>query len=619
MTHARKSKARELKRLAREVGALGAELRLAERKERTRIEAVDPTFALSARNLVRYLALRRHDRRALQRSLAQLGLSSLGRAEEWVAATVELVARALHGLAAHPKAVRGGELPAPDMDLGADLLERNTRALLGEPPAKREVRIMVTMPSEAADDYSLVRDLLAGGMDVMRINCAHDDEARWKKMIGHLRRAEKVLGRRSQVLMDLAGPKLRTGPVEPGPAVLRVRPQRDAFGVVTAPARVWLTPQEDPREPVASADAVLPVPARWLAALKPGALIVFDDARGSHRKWKLVDSGDEGAWAEATKTAYLVPRTVLACERKGQVRTAKLGALPGREGSILLREGDSLVLTRALRPGMPAKLDRGGKLLRPATIGCTLPVVFRDARAGERIYFDDGRIGGVIEKAGKDRLLVRVLRARPGGVALRADKGINLPDTALRTRALSDKDRRDLEFVARHADMAGLSFADTVADVRSLRTALARLRPRPPAIVLKVETRRGFEALPAMLLEAMRARSCGVMIARGDLAVECGFERLAEVQEEILWVCEAAHVPVIWATEVLDTLAKRGAPTRAEITDAAMSMRAECVMLNKGRYIREALRSLDDILRRMSSHQTKKRAMLRELRIARGL
>ena len=215
MTSVRKANRRELERLAREIEGLGTELRRAERKARPRIEAVDPKFELSARNLVRYLALRRHDRRGLQRSLAQLGLSSLGRAEEWVAATVELVARALRGLAANPAAVRGGKLPPPDMDLGSDLLERNTRALLGKPPAKREVRIMVTMPSEAADDYSLVRDLLAGGMDVMRINCAHDDEARWKKMIGHLRRAEKALGRRCQVLMDLAGPKLRTGPVSP--------------------------------------------------------------------------------------------------------------------------------------------------------------------------------------------------------------------------------------------------------------------------------------------------------------------------------------------------------------------------------------------------------------------
>jgi pyruvate kinase len=615
----RNSETRELKRLARDVTRLADELRQAERKMRTRIDAVDPTFALSARNLVRYLALRRQDRRMLQRGLAQRGLSSLGRAEQWVAATLELVSRALRGLAAAPAAARDGALPAPDMDLGARLLERNTRALLGEQPPGREVRIMVTMPSEAADDYALVRDLLAGGMDVMRINCAHDEETRWRRMIGHLRRAERALGRRCKVLMDLAGPKLRTGPIEPGPAVLRLRPLRDAYGLVTAPAHVWLTAEEGPREPDAPADAVLRVPARWLAALKSGETVSLRDARGAHRSWRVVDAGDEGAWAEADKSAYLVPGTVLAREGKGRSLRAKVRAVPARQGSILLREGDRLWLTRSLRPGTAAKLDRRGRTLHPATIGCTLPGVFRDARAGERIYFDDGKIGGVIEKAERERLLVRLLRARPGGVKLRADKGINLPDTALRTRALSDKDRRDLEFIGPHADMVGLSFVDTVADVRSLRTALARLGPRSPAIVLKIETRRGFENLPAMLLEAMRARSCGVMIARGDLAVECGFERLAEVQEEILWLCEAAHVPVVWATAVLDTLAKRGAPTRAEITDAAMSMRAECVMLNKGPYIREALRSLDDILRRMSSHQSKKRSMLRELRIARGL
>jgi len=105
-----------------------------------------------------------------------------------------------------------------------------------------------------------------------------------------------------------------------------------------------------------------------------------------------------------------------------------------------------------------------------------------------------------------------------------------------------------------------------------------------------------------------------VMIARGDLAVECGYERLAELQEEILWLCEAAHLPVIWATEVLDQLARTGQPSRAEITDAAMSQRAECVMLNKGPHVDVAITVLDDILRRMSGHQRKKTALLRPLR-----
>jgi pyruvate kinase len=173
-----------------------------------------------------------------------------------------------------------------------------------------------------------------------------------------------------------------------------------------------------------------------------------------------------------------------------------------------------------------------------------------------------------------------------------------------------------LSFVATHADVVELSFINSDQDVVSLQQQLASLGGRQPAIVLKIETRRGFENLPDLVLTAMRGPCCGVMIARGDLAVECGFERLAEVQEEILWICEAAHVPVIWATQVLETLAQNGLPSRAEITDAAMGRRAECVMLNKGPYVVSAVEVLDDILRRMQAHQSKKGSMLRKLRLA---
>ena len=119
-------------------------------------------------------------------------------------------------------------------------------------------------------------------------------------------------------------------------------------------------------------------------------------------------------------------------------------------------------------------------------------------------------------------------------------------------------------------------------------------------LVLKIETEAAFSRLPEILLHAMRSPRVGVMIARGDLAVEAGYERLAELQEEIMWLCEAAHLPVIWATEVLDHLARTGRPSRAEITDAAMAQRAECVMLNKGPHLDMAIEVLDDILRRMS-------------------
>ena len=242
-----------------------------------------------------------------------------------------------------------------------------------------------------------------------------------------------------------------------------------------------------------------------------------------------------------------------------------------------------------------------------------------DVRSGESIWFDDGKIGGVIERVEDRQVVVRITQARLQGVRLRADKGINLPDSRLRLAALTDKDLEDLVFVAEHADVVELSFANSARDVESLQERLVRLGGRQPHIVLNIETRRAFENLPDMLLTAMRSPCCGVMIARGDLAVECGFERLAEVQEEILWICEAAHIPVIWATQVLETLAKEGMPSRAEITDAAMGHRAECVMLNKGPHILAAVRVLDDILRRMQAHQTKKRAMLRELRLAHAL
>jgi len=133
---------------------------------------------------------------------------------------------------------------------------------------------------------------------------------------------------------------------------------------------------------------------------------------------------------------------------------------------------------------------------------------------------------------------------------------------------------------------------------------------------LKIETNRGFEHLPGMILAAMKTPLCGVMIARGDLAIECGFGRLAELQEEILWICEAAHVPVIWATQVLEGMTKQGLPTRSEVTDAAMGQRAECIMLNKGPHIVDATKALGNILARMQDHQTKKRSLLRKLALA---
>ena len=153
----------------------------------------------------------------------------------------------------------------------------------------------------------------------------------------------------------------------------------------------------------------------------------------------------------------------------------------------------------------------------------------------------------------------------------------------------------------------------SAADVDELVRALARRGRSNLGIIAKIETRAAVENLPDIIIRGAGRHPFGVMIARGDLAVEIGYERLAEIQEEILWLCEAAHVPVIWATQVLEGLVKRGRPSRAEISDAAMSERAECVMLNKGPYLFQALSVLDSVVTRMQYHQRKKTARFRAL------
>lgn len=613
----------QVEQLIEELNGIRAEMLELEQSVGEKQLGLNPAQVESARNLVHYMALRRRDIRELQETLAALGLSSLGRAEAHVKNNVEALLALLRRLCGEGAPQSAEYSPAPGFLEGNWLLKDHTDTLLGPKPAHRNVRIMVTMPSEAAEDYELVHQLLARGMDCMRINCAYDGPLAWSRMIENLRRARKKTGKECRVMMDLAGPKLRTGPLEPGPQVVKWRPRRDQFGRVKSPALVWLAPSLNVLQPPPEADACLPVPGSWLKTLRRGDHIKFFDARGASRLMKVVKRTAAGCWAESNQTSYVPAGAILHAysrRKPGDEYTAcsdcKVGALPGREQVISLQEGDELVLTREPLPGRPAVYNEWGHLSSPARIGVTLPEIFEDVREGERILFDDGKIAGIIKAVEHDGIHVEITRTQPGGAKLRADKGVNLPDSNLKLPALTEKDDEDLAFIARHADLVGYSFVRRASDVRALQSKLAELNGERLGIVLKIETVKAFESLPKLLLAAMRSPCAGVMIARGDLAVECGYERLAEVQEEILWICEAAHVPVIWATQVLENLAKDGRPSRAEITDAAMGERAECVMLNKGPYIVEAVSALDDILCRMQAHQSKKRSMLRHLKLA---
>jgi len=300
------------------------------------------------------------------------------------------------------------------------------------------------------------------------------------------------------------------------------------------------------------------------------------------------------------------------------IAASTIGDLPAQPRPILVRVGDTLWVTTEAETGRNAVAATHRRPAKPAQIPCTLDAVFRDARVGHRILFDDGKIEGVIRDVQSERLRVVIQRAAPQGSKLRPEKGINLPDTDLSIPALSADDIRNLQFAVKHTDLVSLSFVHRPEDVWLLRKHLADLGRPNMAVVLKIETRSALRHLPGILLAGMQRSPLGVMVARGDLAVEAGWERLSELQEDILWLCEAAHVPVIWATQVLEGLAKKGLPSRAEVTDAAMSARAECVMLNKGPHILSAVRFLDGILSRMQAHQYKKRDLMRQLEVTLG-
>ena len=611
----------KLAEILTQVSSIHAGMLRLEAQHHARLEKTHESFRQSGRNLLHYLALRQHDIRSLQEKLALLGLSSLGRTESHALAGLEAVLSILRELCGSPSEGPGHHPPALTFEAGRELLRTHTAQLLGPTPAGRRVRIMVTMPPEAAGDYELVRELLGHGMDVMRINCAHDDARAWGAMIENLRRAMAELGRDCRILMDVAGPKLRTGPIDPRSQVVKWSPQRDPNGMVSAPAQIWLTSSDQPEPPPASADAHFLVEPDLLGRCHGGEHLKFRDLRGKSRVLELGSRVGSSRQATSTQTCYLAAGSALKLThvpKTGHESSdmAEVGAPAVTKRYILMLPGDTLIVTREQTPGQPASRNADGSVQRPATISCTEGAIFGDVKPGERIWFDDGKIGGMITEATPDAMHVRITSAKPGGEKLRSDKGINLPDSELTLPPLTSKDVEDLDFVARRADMIGFSFVKKPEDIVLLEENLARVGASDLAIVLKIETRCAFEHLPNLLLAAMSNRRIGVMIARGDLAVEIGWERLAEAQEEILWICEAAHVPVIWATQVLESLAKTGVPSRAEITDAAMGERAECVMLNKGPHLVEAVRVLEDILRRMEAHQDKKSARLRSLKLS---
>jgi len=453
------------------------------------INKVYPDNRSSAQNLIHYLALRNEDLRPLQEKLHYLGLSSLSNSEGH---TLHQVRSVLQWFSpAYDYSVSNDIDPRMATAIG----RRQAAALFGERPVNDIPYIMVTLDERMYDDVPLMKAFLEAGMDLARINCAHDDETVWMKLITTLKQASTETGKSCRIYMDLAGPKLRTG--------------------------------------------------------LPG--------KGKAKKRMRVEEG---------KKLKLVEPEYKAGEKE-------------------------------------------------RVVSCSVRGVIRQLQPGQKVLFDDGLISTTVEKVKENEAKLVIDRVSGQKPFLKAGKGINFPNAHLNIVSLTKEDRAALPFICSQADLVGYSFVRYPNDLEALQTQLAALTDNPPSIVIKVETPEAFANLPHLLLQGMTQKVVGVMIARGDLAVEVGFERMSELQEEILWLCEAAHVPVIWATQVLESLNKTGMATRSEATDAARSSMAECVMINKGLHTEEVIRFLRDVLSRSGGHHSKRRHLFRPLSVAR--
>tara|TARA_R110000868_G_scaffold1635_6_gene13098 strand:+ start:12914 stop:14491 length:1578 start_codon:yes stop_codon:yes gene_type:complete len=281
---------------------------------------------------------------------------------------------------------------------------------------------------------------------------------------------------------------------------------------------------------------------------------------------------------------------------------------------LKIHKGTKLLLIKPNSPYISNGIDKPNPPLESTLIEVSIPQIIDDLKLEQAVFFDDGTIEAKVLSLHEETAVLVVKKSHKK--KLRPGKGINLPETTLNLPSLTPEDVQLLPFISTNADLVGYSFVRNAKDVEALYQELDKLGNSEIGVVFKIENRPAFENLPSILFSAMKRPNIGVMIARGDLAVEIGFERISEVQNEILWLCEAAQIPVIWATQVLDTMAKKGMATRAEISDATISAQAECVMLNKGPFIVEATKTLKNVLKRMEAHSQKTKKTLRALKVA---
>jgi pyruvate kinase len=587
-------------------------------------------------NLLCYLALRKNNIEHIQIGLAENGLSSLGRLEDSVLISLEQVLKHFGYSASMDSTIK-----RTTYDDAKYILANRSKSLLGRSRKERTTRIMVTLDIDTAHQPQLIEELLKNGMDIARINCAYCTTIEWKIIIDAVRNAEKRLIQRGQdverkcrIVMDLGGPKIRINnmSLESRPLKITVpkdihgRPRRLVEGLLDGDAKytekVHLTGVQS--------SFVISISKRKeeLSNVKVGEKLSFIDFRGRLRSMRVLERINEGlVRVGIDKTIYIQDGIILYSEKDcNTISFTKEAAILNRDDQNIKEDQNGFVIGPVRPYPINIEVKAGDKLLlyrksinghssttdKPAGISCSMPEILNKIQPGHRILIDDGKIGSIVSLVNDEYLELKITHPSDTVGKIKSNKGLNFPDSNLNLSAITSEDIKNLKFIAKHANAVAISFAHSPEDIELLTKELLKLGCPDFGIIAKIETRISIYNLTKILLAGLDVPKFGILIARGDLAVEIGYENLSQIQEDILCLCNAAHIPVILATQVLETLAKSGIPTRAEIIDAARGQRAECVMLNKGKYVIEAVKILSSLLKTEERHNIKKRQIFRE-------
>jgi pyruvate kinase len=550
-------------------------------------------------NMRHYLRLRQKDNTELQDRLTRLGLSSLGRSQPHILYSLDLIVEML-------SRCQNIEFQNSENVLSIDEAEEimAKRAMIfgGEPRVKKraETKIMLTLPSEAAKEPSMIEEFANAGVGIFRINTAHDGPKEWGIMASKIAELNQNLHPQNKlkIYVDLAGPKIRTGKIRKVKAKIKLK----------AGTNLYITKKTD-NDSFENAYSIEVEPEFYKKAKKEDEIHLCTPGE-KERRLKVLSVEKDYIICELNKKITLEENSRLTIKSKKNIYETGILNLPEVTEEIRLFEGDTLFLSIDEITGYGASRDKNDEIVEPAAIFCTQKEFTKDAKVGDKVFIDDGKIGLIVIQKQNNGLLCKVVQSKAKGETLKEEKGINFPDSKTLVDAITDEDRKNLEYVLEYADIIGISFAQSDKDIIALKDILRANNKEHIAIVAKIETKLAVKNLPSILEALMYHEFGGIMIARGDLAIEVEFENMSYLQEEILDLCEAAHTPVIFATQVLENQMKNNLPSRAEITDAAFAQRADCVMLNKGPFAINTIKKLEFILTRMHTIFKKNRLLL---------